>query len=49
MAKYIKIEITCDEGFVADSLREIANTIENSDEEYNMHLETYHYDCEIYD
>ena len=50
MAKQIKIEITCDEGFVADSLREIANTIENSDdEEYNMHLETFHYDCEIYD
>ena len=49
MEKQIKIEITCDEGFVAASLREIANTIENSDKEYNRHLETYHYDCEIHD
>ena len=52
MAKQIKIEITCDEGFVADSLREIANAVENDEkeynlQEYNMHFETFHYDCEI--
>jgi len=30
----VVITITCDEFFVADSLREIANTIENSELEY---------------
>lgn len=31
MSKQIRISIICDEGFVADSLRLLANVIENED------------------
>lgn len=34
--KKIKIEILCDEFYVADSLHELASFIENSDLEYNQ-------------
>ena len=46
--KQIKISITCDEGFVADALREIANTYENRpDDEPEAEFETAHYMAEI--
>ena len=31
MKKYFKIEMTCEEGHIADSLRELANAFEEDD------------------
>lgn len=46
--KQIKISITCDEGFVADALREIANAYESRpDDESEAEFETAHYMAEI--
>ena len=54
MVKQIKITIQADEGFVADSLREVANLIENEivDDgtemcDYDFETETYHYTAKI--
>lgn len=50
----VKVTITADEGFVADSLREIANLIENREYEegtemcdYDFETETYHYVAKV--
>ena len=45
--KQYKVTIICDEGFVADSLREAAADWENGDMEAPFHSESGHYDATI--
>jgi len=48
MEEQVKITITADVGYVAESLRELANIIENREEDnYDIHVENYHYDATV--
>ena len=48
MEEQVKITMTADVGCVAEALRELANIIENREEDnYDIHVENYHYDAEV--
>lgn len=48
MEEQVKIEIIADKGYVADALRELANRIENQeDEDYDFEVERYHYTATV--
>ena len=46
MEEQVKLTIICDKYFIADSLRKIANMVEDFDEEFD-HYEDNHCDVEI--
>lgn len=48
MEEQVKISMTADVGYVAEALRELANILENREEDnYDLHVENFHYDATI--
>lgn len=48
MEEQVKISMIADVGYVAEALRELANIIENREEDnYDLHVENFHYDATI--
>lgn len=48
MEEQVKISMTADVGYVAEAIRELANILENREEDnYDLHVENFHYDATI--
>lgn len=46
MEEQVKISMIADVGYVAEALRELANILENREEDnYDLHVENFHYDA----